>query len=112
MKEIIYLEIEDDYHHLGKCILNRLECENSSIVSLLHSRSASKFSLSLSGDSCYRLPLYHSLRCPAERFTKELGNTQTISKKVPILSSAIIQTADNYLLFARQTEYMNIYPKS
>ena len=36
MKEIIYLEIEDDYHHLGKCILNRLECENSSIVSLLH----------------------------------------------------------------------------
>lgn len=110
-KENIYLQVCEQVFMLGQCVLEKMRAENSEIVGMQHSRASSVFSLSKSLQASYRLPLYHSAHCPAQRFTTELGNLQVLPKKVPIVCSIILKSSDNSILISRKTEYMSIYEK-
>lgn len=94
----VYLQVNDNYHYLGECILKKLNCESSNDVNIFYSRSSTVFNVSLSGNHGYKLPIYHSARCPALRLCEELGFTQTLEKKVPVLCGMILKTLDSKVL--------------
>lgn len=111
MSQNVYLQVNEEIQRLGRCIIEKAGFENSEVVNISYNKSNSVFSLSRFRNDGIRLPLYHSLHCPAMRFASELGNLQTIAKKIPVLCSMIVKSQDLKVLILRKTEFMSIFPK-
>ena len=114
MEQTVYLQVNNEYMYVGECILDKLSCENSEFINVSYSRSSSVFSISRSKTqkNNFHLPFYHSARCPTQKLANELNKNMKISKKIPIICSILVKSADNLVLITRKSEYMSLFVKS
>lgn len=112
MKEKLYTKVNEAYHCLGECILNKLQIQNGDEISVKYSRTSQAFQLSFTPDFTYKLPCFHSSVCPMLRVQQELNLSQSIPKFVPVFSSVLVKSLDQKILVIRQTETLGLASKS
>ncbi|CAG9310318.1 unnamed protein product [Blepharisma stoltei] len=113
----LYLSIDEEDIETGLCILDLLGFNDENKTEPLcinFNRIKSRLTVyqNPSADKqTYCLPLYHSVRCPARRYTQELGNNLTIPKLIKVSACVAIESTDNKILLARKTEILDLFPK-
>lgn len=112
MKEKLYTKINDSFHNLGECIINKLQIQNGDQISVKYSRTSQAFQISLDPEFTFTLPCFHSITCPMLRVQQELNLLQVIPKLVPVFSSVLVRSLDQKILIMRQTETLGLACKS
>jgi hypothetical protein len=113
MKDKLYSKVNDSFHSLGECIMDKLQVNNGEEIDVKYSRTLGSFNISKNDpEASFKVPISHSNTCPMHRVQSELGMTQVIPKQVPVFSSLILKSSDQKVLLMRQTETLGLASKS
>ncbi|CAG9314034.1 unnamed protein product [Blepharisma stoltei] len=116
----VYLSYENRDVLTGQCLLDLLgfpELNRTALIGLKHSIANQRCHLS-SGfqqqeeDAFYRLPLLHSLTCPARAYFREFNSVFQLNRKIKLAGCAVIMSADSKVLLTRRTETLSLFPKN